>query len=89
MYDRSYYYSEERLVFLTKEDARNFFFTEQIYIEFDDDFNFGCFLDERYSRADIFRMTDEEKADVLFDYHDVMFEQWVSEELTVCDMYED
>ena len=88
MYAKSFYYAEESLVFLTKEDARNYFFEEQLYSGAEDECDFGCFLSERYSIPDIFRMDNAEKANVLSDYHDYLFDIWVDECLIACDMYE-
>ena len=88
MYARSYYYEKENLVFLTKEDARNYFFEEQLFTEVGDEYVFHCFLSERYSISDIFGMEDSEKPDVLADYHDYLFDMWVNENLIACDMYE-
>ena len=85
---RSFYYEEQNLVFLTKGDARNYFFDEQLFTGIDDEYVFYCFLSERYSIPDIFRMEDSEKPDVLADYHDYLFDMWVNENLIACDMYE-
>ena len=86
---RTYYCPNERLVFVTEEDVRNFFFNEKIYEAMEDESDFDMFLTERYSRADIFRMTDEERAEVIADYNEILFEQWRDEELVSCDIYED
>lgn len=86
---RTYYCPKERLVFVSEEDTRNFFFEEQVYTSMEYEGDFEDFLSEKYSRADIFRMTNEEKAEVLADYHEVLFEQWCDEELVECDIYED
>ena len=86
--DRSYYFAEERLVFLTLGDARKFYFEEELY-DVVDDFDFNAYLSNKFNYYELFTMTDEEKADVLSDYHDYLFDCWVDDELIACDMYED
>lgn len=88
MNDRSYYFAEERLVFLTIEDARKFFFDEEL-CNVVDDCDLNAYLGNRFNYYELFTMTDEDKADVLSDYHEYLFECWVDEELIACDMYED
>lgn len=88
MDDRSYYFSEERLVFLTIEDARKFFFNEELY-NIVDDCDLNAYLSNRFNYYELFTMTNEDKADVLSDYHEYLFDCWVDDELIACDMYED
>ncbi len=88
MDDRSYYFAEERLVFLTIRDARKFFFEEELF-DIVDDCDFNAFLGNKFNYCELFTMTDEEKADVLSDYHEYLFDCWVDDELIACDMYED
>lgn len=86
---KTYYCPNERLVFVTEEDVRNFFFNEKIYELMEDESDFEVFLCDRYTRVTIFRMTDEEKAEVIADYNEILFEQWRDYELIECDIYED
>ena len=86
---RTYYCPNERLVFVTEEDVRNFFFNEKIYELMEDESDFETFLCDRYLRVTIFRMTDEERAEVIADYNEILFEQWREDELIECDIYED
>lgn len=88
MDNRSYYFAEERLVFLTIEDARKFFFDEELF-DVVDDFGFNVFLGNKFNYYELFTMTDEEKAEVLSNYHEYLFDCWVDDELIACDMYED
>lgn len=88
MDNRSYYFAEERLVFLTIRDARKFFFDEELY-DIVDDCDFNAFLSNKFNYCELFAMTDEEKAEVLSDYHEYLFDCWVDDELIACDMYED
>lgn len=88
MNDRSYYFAEERLVFLTIEDARKFFFDEELYDTFND-CDFNVFLSGKFDYYELFKMTNEEKSEVLFDYYEFLCDCWVDDELIVCDMYED
>jgi hypothetical protein len=89
MENTSYYLEGERLVFLTEEDARNYFFKEQIYHSETVYYSLNEFLgDKGYNREDIFLLDDTEKVDVLADYHEALFKHWVCEELVECDMYE-
>lgn len=88
MDNRSYYFAEERLVFLTIEDARKFFFGEELF-NIVDDCDFNAFLGNKFNYYELFTMTDEEKAEVLSDCHEYLFDCWVDDELIACDMYED
>ena len=88
MNNRSYYFAEERLVFLTIEDARKFFFDEELF-NIVDDCDFNAFLGNGFNYYELFTMTDEDKAEVLSDYHEYLFECWVDGKLIACDMYED
>ncbi len=86
--NRSYYFADERIVFLTIEDARRFFFNEEIYNVIDNhDLNY--YLSSKFNYYDLFVMTEEEKAEVMSDYHDYLFDCWIDDELIACDMYED
>lgn len=88
MDNRSYYFAEERLVFLTLEDARKFFFEEILFNDTVNECDFNIFLGDKFNYYALFIMTDEEKSDVLSDYHEYLFDCWVEEELVACDMYE-
>lgn len=88
MDDRSYYFEEEKLVFLTIEDARKFFFDKELY-NIVDDCELNAYLSNRFNYYELFTMTDEDKADVLSDYHEYLFDYWVDDELIACDIYED
>lgn len=88
MDDRSYYFAEARLVFLTNREARKFFFEEE-FSSIVDDYDFNAFLENRFSHYALFTMTNEEKEEVLSDYHEYLFDCWVDDELIACDMYED
>ena len=84
--ERAYYYNGEELVFLTREDAAQFYFDESIYSEMD--YYLNDFLEsEGYTRESIFVMTDEEKSEVLSDYHDFLFNKWVDSELIAVDIF--
>ena len=89
MENTSYYLGSERLVFLTEEDARDYFIKEEVchyeseYLSLDD------FLNEKgYNCGQVFFLDEREKEDILADYHEALFENWVDEELIACDMYE-
>ena len=89
MENTSYYLESERLVFLTEEDARDYFFKEEIYHCESECFSLNEFLnDQGYSCAQIFVLDEREKEDILTDYHEELFKRWVNEELIACDMYE-
>ena len=90
MENTSYYLEGERLVFLTEEDARDYFFKEKIYHSVTLYYNLNEFLNDKgYNCEDVFLFDAVEKADVLFDYHEALFKRWVQEELVECYMYED
>ena len=89
MENTSYYFESERLVFLTEEDARKFFFIEEIYHCESEYFSLNDFLNDKgYTCEQIFVLDEREKEDILADYHEELFKRWVSEELITCDMYE-
>lgn len=82
-----YYYGEEAIVFADLSEARNYFFDEDILRRYDDDYAFRNFLNESYTLVELFEMKDDEKADVVSDYEDDLFEYWVDEELVKCELY--
>lgn len=89
MENTSYYFEGERLVFLTEEDASDYFFKEEIYHSVTVYYSLNEFLNDRgYNCEDVFLFDDVEKADVRLDYYRALFERWVCEELVKCDMYE-
>lgn len=83
-----YYYAEEAVVFPTKSDARNFFFETDLVEQYDTDYEFREFLKENYSIDDVFKMTDDEKQNVVDDYEEALFEDWLDEEVVKCELYE-
>lgn len=82
-----YYYGEEAMVFTDLSDARDYFIDTDIIRRYDDDFAFRSFLDENYTLSDLFKMKDDEKADVISDYEEDLFDFWVDEELVKCELY--
>lgn len=89
MENTSYYFEGERLVFLTEEDASDYFFKEQIYHSETVYYGLNEFLNDKgYNCEDVFLLDDVEKANVLADYHEALFKRWLCEELVECDMYE-
>lgn len=89
MENTSYYFEGERLVFLTEEDARDYFFKEEIYHSVTICYGLNEFLNDKgYNCEEVFLLDDIEKADVLADYHEALFKHWLCEELVECDMYE-
>lgn len=89
MENATYYLESERLVFLTEEDARDYFFKEEICHSVTLDYNLNEFLNDKgYNCEDVFLFDPVEKAGVLSDYHEALFKRWVQEELVECYMYE-
>ena len=89
MENTSYYLESERLVFLTKEDARDYFIKEEVCHCESECFSLNDFLNEKgYNCGQVFFLDEREKEDILADYHEALFENWVDEELIACDMYE-
>jgi hypothetical protein len=82
-----YYYGEEAIVFADLSDARDYFFEEDIVRGYDDDYAFRRFLDESYTLVELFKMKDDEKEDVICDYEEGLFDEWVEEELVKCELY--
>ena len=89
MGNTSYYLGSENLVFLTEEDARNYFNEEEVYHCETKHLSLDEFLDEKgYYCEQVFFLSEREKEDILANYHEALFENWVSEELITCDIYE-
>ena len=89
MGNTSYYLGSESLVFLTEEDARNYFDGEEVYHCESEYLSLNEFLDEKgYSCEQVFFLSEREKEDILTDYHEALFEHWINEELITCDIYE-
>ena len=82
-----YYYGEEAIVFSNVDEAREYFFDEELLRGYDDDYAFRRFLDENYTLVELFKMKDEEKADVVAEYEEGLFDEWVYEELVKCELY--
>lgn len=82
-----YYYGEEAIVFSNVDEAREYFFDEGLLRGYDDDYAFRRFLDENYTLVELFKMKDEEKADVVAEYEEGLFDEWVYEELVKCELY--
>ena len=89
MENTAYYLESQRIVFLTKEDARDYFFMEEIYHY---EANYLClneFLNSKgYNCEDVFVLNEAEKEDILTEYHEALFESWANHELIECYMYE-
>lgn len=89
MENTSYYLGSERLVFLTREDAKDYFFKEAIYHSIADYYSLNEFLnDSGFNCEDVFLFDDVEKVEVRADYREALFKRWLCEELVECDMYE-
>jgi hypothetical protein len=82
-----YYYGEEAIVFADLSEARDYFFDNDILRRYDDDYAFRNFLDESYTLIELFKMKDDEKADVISDYEEDLFDFWVDEEIVKCELY--
>ena len=89
MENTSYYLESERLVFLTKEDAKDYFFKKEVYGYDSEYISLNEFLNNKgYNCEQVFFLDEREKEDILADYHEALFENWVDEELIACDIYE-
>lgn len=89
MENTSYYFEGERLVFLTEEDARDYFLKEELYHPATVYYSLNEFLNDKgYNCEEVFLFDDTEKIEVRADYHEAVFKHWVNEELIPCDMYE-
>lgn len=87
--EKAFYYSTANTVFLTTLDARDYF-EELIYDRMNYHDELDAFLREsEYSRAEIFTMDEKEKEDIISDYKDSLFKEWLSEECCEVDIYED
>ena len=82
-----YYYGEEAIVFADLSEVRDYFFDNDIIRHYDDDYAFRSFLNEKYTLIELFKMTDDEKADVISDYKEDLFDFWVDEEIVKCELY--
>jgi hypothetical protein len=82
-----FYYAEENIAFMTKEDARNYFNENGMHELYDDSFTFNEFLERRYQLSDIFRMTEDEKEEIIDDYYDYLFDIWFEEDVSDVELY--
>lgn len=73
--------------FANLTDAREYFFDEGLLKDYDDDYAFRRFLEESYTLIELFKMTDDDKADIVSDYEEGLFDEWVYEELVKCELY--
>ena len=83
-----YYYGEEAIVFADLSEAKDYFFDNDFLRRYDDDYAFRSFLNENYTLVELFQMKDDEKAEVISNYEEDLFEFWVDEELVKCELYE-
>lgn len=87
--ERAFYYSTANTVFLTTLDAQRYFL-ELIYDRMNGYDELNAFLEaEGYSRAEIFTMDEREKEDIISDYNDYLFSEWLNEECCEVDIYAD
>lgn len=87
--ERAFYYSTANTVFLTTLDARGYF-EEVIYDRVNCHEELNEFLEiEGYSPAMVFTMDEREKEDVVSDYKDYLFKEWLNEECCEVDVYAD
>lgn len=83
-----YYYGEEAIVFADLSEAKDYFLDNVFLKRYDDDYAFRSFLNENYTLVELFQMKDDEKAKVISDYEEDLFEFWVDEEVVKCELYE-
>lgn len=87
--ERAFYYSTANTVFLTTLDARGYF-EELIYDRMNYHDELDNFLEtEGYTRADIFTMDEREKEEIISDYKNYLFKNWLDDECCEVDIYED
>lgn len=87
--ERAFYYSTANTVFLTTLDAQGYFL-EVIYDRVNGYDELNDFLEaEGYTRAEIFTMDEREKEDVISDYKDYLFKNWLDDECCEVDVYAD
>jgi hypothetical protein len=87
--ERAFYYSTANVVFLTTLDAQGYF-NELIYDRMNCYEELDNFLDaEGYTRAEIFTMDEREKEDIISNYKDYLFKEWLNEECYEVDIYAD
>ena len=93
MENTTYYLESERLVFLTKEDARDYFFKKEVYGYDSEYISLNEFLNDKgYNCEQVFFFDETENEAILANYlaiyHEALFENLVSEQLITCDIYE-
>jgi hypothetical protein len=87
--ERAFYYSTANVVFLTTLDAQGYF-NEVIYDRMNSYKELDDFLEaDGYSRVEIFTMDEREKENILLDYKDYLFKEWLNEECCEVDVYAD
>lgn len=87
--ETAFYYSTANTVFLTPFDAQGYF-NEIIYDRMKGYEELDDFLMEKgYSLTEIFTMGEEEKTDIISDYKDYLFKNWLDDECCEVDVYAD
>ena len=82
-----YYYGEVAIVFADLSEAKDYFLDNDFLRRYDDDYAFRSFLNENYTLVELFQMKDDEKAEVISDYEEDLFEFWVDEEIVKGELY--
>lgn len=85
----SYYFSQEEIVFKNRDAARRYFNKNGTFDDYDDVYEWREFLANKFYYDEVFDLTEEEKKEVYEDYKEYVFERWVEEELTRCEIYDD
>lgn len=85
----SYYFEREEIVFKNKDAARRYFDKEGIFEDYYDFYDWRNYLADRFYYDEVFDLTEEEKNEIKKDYKEYVFERWVEEELTRCEIYDD
>lgn len=85
----SYYFSQEEIVFKNRDAARRYFNKENIFDSYDDVYEWIDFLANKFYYDEVFDLTEEEKNEIKKDYEEYVFEGWVEDELTRCEIYDD
>ena len=85
----SYYFGREEIVFKNEDAARRYFNKEDIFDNYDGVYKWRDYLANRFYCDEIFDLTEDEKKQISEEYTEYVFERWVEDELTRCEIYDD
>ena len=79
---------ESSVIFLSKEDAREFFKEKKLDEDMSYEYSFNEYLKDHYRYEEVFAMSNEEKEEVIEEYGEYLADMWIDEDLIEVELYE-